>query len=140
MKDGLDRFLSAQEKSYQTALQEIQEGQKRSHWMWYIFPQIAGLGRSQTAQYYAIKDINEAKDYMKNKTLRKNLLEISQTLLEIKSSDPVRVMGWPDDMKLKSSMTLFLMAAPECDVFQKVLDKFFHGEKDENTLRILKHD
>lgn len=140
MKDGLDRFLSAQEKSYQTALQEIQEGQKRSHWMWYIFPQIAGLGRSQTAQYYAIKDINEAKDYMKNKTLRKNLLEISQTLLEIKSSDPVRVMGWPDDMKLKSSMTLFLMAAPECDVFQKVLDKFFHGEKDENTLRILKDD
>ncbi len=140
MKDGLDRFLSAQEKSYQTALQEIQEGQKRSHWMWYIFPQIAGLGRSQTAQYYAIKDINEAKDYMKNKTLRKNLLEISQTLLEIKSSDPVRVMGWPDDMKLKSSMTLFLMAAPECDVFQKVLDKFFHGEKDEKTLRILKDD
>lgn len=140
MKDGLDRFLSAQEKSYQTALQEIQEGQKRSHWMWYIFPQIAGLGRSQTAQYYAIKDINEAKDYMKNKTLRKNLFEISQTLLEIKSSDPVRVMGWPDDMKLKSSMTLFLMAAPECDVFQKVLDKFFHGEKDEKTLRILKDD
>lgn len=140
MKNGLERFLSAQEESYQTALQEIREGQKRSHWMWYIFPQISGLGRSQTAQYYAIKDIKEAKDYMKNKTLRKNLLEISQTLLEIRSSDPVHVMGWPDNMKLKSSMTLFLMAAPECDVFQKVLDKFFHGEKDENTLRILKDD
>ena len=138
-KDGLERFVSAQEKSYDTALQEIRTGRKRSHWMWYIFPQIAGLGHSQTARYYAIKDMEEARAYMKHEILGKNLIEISQALLQTPSSDPGEVMGWPDDMKLKSSMTLFLLAAPECNVFQKVLDKFFHGEKDKNTIRILKN-
>ena len=139
MKDGLERFVSAQEKSYDTALQEIRTGRKRSHWMWYIFPQIAGLGHSQTARYYAIKDMEEARAYMKHEILGKNLIEISQALLQTPSSDPGEVMGWPDDMTLKSSMTLFLLAAPECNVFQKVLDKFFHGEKDKNTIRILKN-
>ena len=139
MKDGLERFVSAQEKSYDTALQEIRTGRKRSHWMWYIFPQIAGLGHSQTARYYAIKDMEEARAYMKHEILGKNLIEISQALLQTPSSDPGEVMGWPDDMKLKSSMTLFLLASPECNVFQKVLDKFFHGEKDKNTIRILKN-
>ena len=139
MKDGLERFVSVQVKSYDTALQEIRAGRKRSHWMWYIFPQIAGLGHSQTARYYAIKDMDEARAYMKNETLRKNLIEISQALLKIPSSDPGEVMGWPDDMKLKSSMTLFALAAPEYKVFQEVLDKFFHGEKDGNTIRILKN-
>ena len=139
MKDGLERFVSAQEKSYDTALQEIRTGRKRSHWMWYIFPQIAGLGHSQTARYYAIKDMEEARAYMKHEILGKNLIEISQALLQTPSSDPGEVMGWPDDMMLKSSMTLFLLAAPECNVFQKVLDIFFHGEKDKNTIRILKN-
>lgn len=137
MKEGLDRFLTAQQDSYKTALREIQGGQKVSHWMWYIFPQIAGLGYSQMAQYYAIRDIEEAKEYLKNDILRRRLLEISQVLLETESDDAAYVMGWPDDLKLKSSMTLFLLAEPECQVFQRVLDKFFQGEKDEKTEEIL---
>lgn len=139
MKDGLERFLEAQQKYYQTALQEIKEGQKKSHWMWFIFPQIAGLGVSETARYYAIKDIKEAKTYMEDSVLRRNLVEISRALLELESDDATEVMGWPDDLKLKSSMTLFALAAPECEVFPKVLDKFFRGEKDEKTIEILNH-
>lgn len=137
MKEGLQRFLTAQRNSYETALREIRSGQKRSHWMWFIFPQIAGLGHSETAQYYAIRDMEEAKEYLKNDVLRSRLLEISQALLETESDDAAYVMGWPDDMKLKSSMTLFLLAEPECEVFQKVLDKFFQGETDQKTEEIL---
>lgn len=137
MKEGLQRFLTAQRNSYETALREIRSGQKRSHWMWFIFPQIAGLGYSETAQYYAIRDMEEAKEYLKNDVLRSRLLEISQALLETESDDATYVMGWPDDMKLKSSMTLFLLAEPKCEVFQKVLDKFFQGETDQKTEEIL---
>ena len=106
--------------------------------MWFIFPQIEGLGYSETAQYYAIKDMNEAKVYMQDYTLSSNLIEISQALLEVESNDATVVMGWPDDLKLKSSMTLFALAKPECEIFQKVLDKFFHGEKDQRTIKILR--
>lgn len=140
MKDGLERFLDAQKNSYETALGEIRAGRKRSHWIWYIFPQIAGLGRSGTAQYYAIRDLDEAKAYLQEPTLRRHLLEISQALLELETSDASRVMGWPDDLKLKSSMTLFDAAEPECRVFQGVLDKYFHGKKDQKTLEILADD
>ena len=135
--DSLDRFLIAQQNYYRTALQEIKSGRKQSHWIWYIFPQIAGLGYSETARYYAIKDMNEAKAFLENSTLKKNLVEISQALLEVDSDDAGRVMGWPDNLKLKSSMTLFALAEPGCEVFQKVLDKFFQGEKDEKTIGIL---
>ena len=110
--DSLDRFLIAQQNYYRTALQEIKSGRKQSHWIWYIFPQIAGLGYSETARYYAIKDMNEAKAFLENSTLKKNLVEISQALLEVDSDDAVRVMGWPDNLKLKSSMTLFALAEP----------------------------
>lgn len=133
----LSRFRKAQEYDYQTALTEIRQGEKRSHWMWYIFPQIAGLGRSSMADYYAIVDLEEAKDYMKDPVLGKHLIEISEALLDLKYNDPAAVMGWPDDMKLKSSMTLFSIASPECTVFQKVLDKYFSGERDRLTLEIL---
>ena len=137
MHNGLERFLTAQQKYYQTALQEIKAGQKRSHWMWFVFPQIAGLGYSQMVQYYAIKNMDEAKAYMENDILGRNLLKISETLLEVRSDDAEEVMGWPDNLKLKSSMTLFAAAKPECEVFQKVLDKFFHGEWDQKTVEIL---
>ena len=137
MDNNLERFLIAQQTYYQTALQEIKSGKKRSHWMWFIFPQIAGLGYSETARYYAIKDLDEAKAYMEDYTLGTNLIEISQALLEIKSNDADEVMGRPDNLKLKSSMTLFALAKPECEVFQKVLDKFFHGERDQRTVEIL---
>lgn len=138
MDYNLERFRSAQQNYYQTALQEIKAGQKRSHWMWFIFPQIAGLGYSETARYYAIRDMDEAKAYMEDDMLGKNLVEISEALLETESSDAQEVMGWPDNLKLKSSMTLFALAKPECEVFQKVLDKFFHGEPDQKTVEILR--
>ncbi|MGF0093610.1 DUF1810 domain-containing protein [Lachnospiraceae bacterium SGI.066] len=137
MDYNLERFLIAQQTHYRTALQEIKSGQKRSHWMWFIFPQIAGLDYSETARYYAIKDLDEAKAYMEDYTLGTNLIEISEALLEVESSDADEVMGWPDNLKLKSSMTLFALAKPECEVFQKVLDKFFGGEQDQKTIEIL---
>lgn len=137
MRDDLERFLIAQRTYYRIALQEIKNGRKRSHWMWFIFPQIVGLGHSETARYYAIKNMEEAKAYMEDYTLSSNLIEISEALLEIKSNDALEVMGWPDNLKLKSSMTLFALAKPECEVFQKVLDKFFRGERDQRTVEIL---
>ena len=137
MDNDLERFLIAQQTYYRIALQEIKSGQKRSHWMWFIFPQIAGLGYSETARYYAIKDMGEAKAYMEDYTLSSNLIEISQVLLDVDSDDATAVMGWPDNLKLKSSMTLFALAKPECEVFQKVLDKFFHGKRDQKTIEIL---
>ena len=137
MNNDLERFLIAQQTYYRIALQEIKSGRKRSHWMWFIFPQIAGLGYSETARYYAIKDMAEAKAYMEDYTLSSNLIEISQALLDVDSDDATAVMGWPDDLKLKSSMTLFALVKPECEVFQKVLEKFFHGEKDQKTIEKL---
>lgn len=137
MKKELERFLTVQQTYYRVALDEIKSGQKRSHWMWFIFPQIEGLGRSETARYYAIKDLNEAKMYLENHTLGGNLIEISKALLDIESNDPTEVMGWPDNLKLRSSMTLFALAKPECEVFQKVLDKFFQGERDQKTIEIV---
>lgn len=138
MDTDLERFLIAQQTYYRVALEEIKAGQKRNHWMWFIFPQIAGLGRSETARYYAIKNMEEAKAYMEDYTLSSNLIEISEALLEVKSNDALEVMGWPDNLKLKSSMTLFALAKPECEVFQKVLDKFFRGERDQKTVEILR--
>ena len=134
---SLDRFLKAQAGSYHAALREICNGRKQSHWMWYIFPQIQGLGMSSTAQYYAISDLEEARAYLAEPTLRARLLEISEALLTLHTNDPTAVMGWPDDLKLRSSMTLFAEAEPECAVFQKVLDKYYGGAKDPRTLRIL---
>ena len=137
MDNDLERFLIAQQTYYRIALQEIKSGQKRNCWMWFIFPQIAGLGYSETARYYAIKDMGEAKAYMEDYTLSSNLIEISQALLDVDSDDATAVMGWPDNLKLKSSMTLFALAKPECEVFQKVLDKFFHAKRDQKTIEIL---
>lgn len=133
----LDRFLKGQARNYDAALREIREGCKRSHWMWYVFPQIQGLGYSSTAQYYAIRNLEEAKAYLQHPILRERLLEISGALLSLNTNSASEVFGWPDDMKLRSSMTLFAEAEPECEVFQKVLDQYFGGRKDENTLSIL---
>ncbi|HCQ74657.1 MAG TPA: DUF1810 domain-containing protein [Clostridiales bacterium] len=132
----LNRFISAQERSYDAALREIKAGHKRTHWMWYIFPQIAGLGFSSTAQFYAISSMQEAKDYYAHPVLGKRLVEISEALLALDTSDAGAVMGYPDDLKLRSSMTLFLAASGDA-VFQKVLDKFYSGKPDSKTLSIL---
>lgn len=133
MSYDLSRFHRAQAGSYETALAEIRAGRKRSHWIWYIFPQIQGLGYSSMAQYYAIQDLDEARAYLADPVLRGRLLEISGALLALEDSDPSRVMGWPDDLKLRSSMTLFALAEPGCSVFTEVLQKFYDGEPDSRT-------
>ena len=134
----LERFYKAQEHDYETALSEIRNGRKESHWMWYIFPQVAGLGRSTMAEYYAIRSREEAKAYIEDPLLGKRLIEISQALLQVESDDTGKVMGWPDNLKLWSCMTLFAEVAPEQPVFRNVLEKFYDGEMDGKTLDILK--
>jgi uncharacterized protein (DUF1810 family) len=133
----LQRFLDAQRTDYPTALAEIKAGRKRSHWMWYVFPQLQGLGFSETARYYGIKDAAEAEAYLKHPVLGSRLVEISQALLPLPGSDANRIMGSPDDMKLRSSMTLFAAMLGTEPVFQAVLDKFFGGEQDSKTVQLL---
>ena len=133
----LDRFLDAQRGDYAAALAEVRRGRKTSHWMWYIFPQIAGLGQSSTARYYSIRDLEEAREYYAHPVLGQRLREISGALLSLRGNDPVAVFGGIDSMKLKSSMTLFAVAAPDDPLFQQVLDKYYGGQQDALTLRIL---
>jgi len=133
----LQRFIDAQKQDYATALDEMKNGRKISHWMWYIFPQIQGLGFSSTSQHYAISGLQEATAYLNHPILGQRLIEISKVLVQLDSSNAGQVFGSPDDMKLKSSMTLFA-SVPNADaVFQQVLDKFFQGNKDQKTLSIL---
>lgn len=133
----LRRFISAQKQDYLTALEEIRRGRKRSHWMWYIFPQLRGLGMSSTSYFYGIESLEEARAFLDDPYLGGNLREISQALLSLDTGDARSVMGSPDDLKLRSSMTLFSLAAPEEPVFKKVLEKFYRGVQDPATLRIL---
>ena len=135
---NLDRFKKAQSRDYATALTEIKNGRKESHWMWYIFPQLKGLGFSSMADFYGIDGLAEAKAYIADDLLRGRLVEISDALLGVASSDAREVMGYPDDLKLKSCMTVVMVAAPELEVFGKVLDKFFGGEKDLKTVEMVK--
>lgn len=134
---SIERFLKAQENDYETALAEIRAGRKRSHWIWYIFPQLEGLGHSMTAEYYGISGMEEAKEYLAHPVLRQRLVKISRALLELPTNDAYAVMGSPDNLKLRSSMTLFALADPLCTVFQQVLDKFFAGRMDEKTKELL---
>jgi uncharacterized protein (DUF1810 family) len=138
-KISLERFINAQEKSYPIALAEIKNGRKQSHWIWYIFPQVDGLGFSSTSKFYAIKDLNEAEAFLQHPVLGANFIEICEALLSIKNDNVRSVFGSPDDLKLKSSMTLFSLINNANPIFNKVLDKFFNGEKDNATLQILKH-
>ena len=135
----LSKYIKAQERTHASALRELQNGYKSSHWSWWEIPQIIGLGMTYTSREYAIKNLAEAKDYLKNDTLRTHLLELCEALLSLKTNDAGRVMGYPDDLKLRSCMTLFSVADPECGTFQAVLDKFFGGKPDERTLQILKN-
>jgi uncharacterized protein (DUF1810 family) len=137
---SLQRFLDAQRGDYEIALSEIKNGRKRVHWMWYIFPQIHGLGFSETSKFYAIKNRKEAEEYLLHPVLGKRLIEISSTLLDLDTNDAHLVFGSPDDLKLKSSMTLFSLLSEKDPVFQSILKKFFNGEKDESTLSIIAED
>lgn len=134
---NLDRFIIAQERDYQIALQEIKNGYKRSHWMWYIFPQLADLGYSATAKFYGIRNKEEADAYLKNEYLRNNLIEISEVLYEV-NDNISNILGYPDDLNLKSCMTLFNYVDPTIDIFNKIIYKFYNNEKDLITLDILK--
>ena len=133
----LSRFLEAHERDYQSALNELRAGNKQTHWMWYIFPQIAGLGRSSMSQFYSIADLNEARAYLENPVLGAHTLELCQVLLALDTNNPVEVFHWLDTLKFKSCMTLFEKADPNQKVFGMLLDKFFGGKRDRGTLERL---
>ncbi len=134
---NLERFVSSQAINYNDALKEIQNGRKTTHWMWYVFPQIQGLGNSEMARRYAIADLQEAKAYLAHPTLGPRLVQISKALLSLPGNDPYAILGSPDDLKLRSSMTLFSKVPGADPVFQEVLQKFYNDTEDERTLRIL---
>ena len=134
---NLDRFIAAQEQQYEIALSEIKAGQKRSHWMWYIFPQLRGLGHSSTAVYYGILDLEEAIAYLQHPILGARLTEITKVLRNLPGDDAHAIFGKPDDMKLRSCMTLFAQIPNAPTVFQDVLLKYFKGLPDEKTLSLL---
>jgi uncharacterized protein (DUF1810 family) len=133
----LSRFISAHQNIYPHVLKELQNGKKITHWMWFIFPQIEGLGHSSTAKYYSIKSISEAKEYIDHPLLGKRLLECCNIILKIEFRSVEDIFGYPDYLKLKSSMTLFDFVDPEENVFAEVLKKYFAGEEDQKTLSIL---
>ena len=132
----LQRFVTAQDEhgTYQRALRELREGEKQSHWMWFIFPQIAGLGRSSMAQRFAISNLAEAQAYLAHEVLGPRLLECAHALAALSGADAVEVLGPIDAQKLHSSITLFARAAPDEPVFRQVLVKYFGGEEDAATI------
>lgn len=130
---GLQRFIEAQNDSYDQALKEIRNGRKLTHWIWYIFPQIKGLGFSYNSEYYGVTSLQEARDYLENELLRKRLFEITESLLMHKGKDIESIMGDIDALKLKSSMTLFDAVKPG-SIFGEVLDGFYGGERCRRTL------
>jgi uncharacterized protein (DUF1810 family) len=127
MNDGLDRFVSAQAGVYADALAELDQGRKRTHWMWFVFPQIAGLGHSPTARRYAITSLDEARAYLAHPVLGPRLEESARAVLAIDGKSAEDIFGYPDDLKLRSSMTLFARAADDPGVFQAVLDRYYDG-------------
>lgn len=136
---GLDRFVDAQKDLYPQALRELQAGQKRSHWMWFIFPQLTGLGRSPTAQHFALASLDEARDYLAHPMLGERLRAVTGAVLAHSNRSLGEIFGQPDDMKFRSSMTLFAEAAePGAGaLFRTALERFCNGEPDRETLRLL---
>jgi uncharacterized protein (DUF1810 family) len=136
----LQRFTDAQDagNTYGTALDELRRGRKRTHWMWFVFPQLRGLGRSATAQHFALSGLTEARAYLAHPVLGPRLRECATALTQLPDHDPERVLGPVDALKLRSSMTLFSLAAPDEAVFSEVLDRFFDGAADEATVRLLR--
>ena len=132
---SLTRFVHAQDAggTYDTALAELRAGHKRSHWMWFVLPQLAGLGRSATAQRYAIADLDEARAYLAHPVLGPRLRDCARALTALDTTDPVAVLGGIDAQKLRSSMTLFAHAAPDEPLFRAVLDQYFGGAEDDAT-------
>lgn len=134
----LTRFVTAQEDDYEQALAEIKSGEKRTHWMWYIFPQIDGLGSSSMAKRYSIKNIDEAREYLAHPILGPRLLECADAAVRVDGRTANEIFGYPDDLKLCSSATLFAHASPPGSVFERLLEKFYQGRRDAKTLQILR--
>ena len=137
---NLNRFVEAQSDVFQRALTELKRGEKRSHWMWFIFPQIAGLGYSSTANFYAIKSKDETKAYLNHLLLGPRLIECSKVLLQHQGLSASDIFGFPDDLKLRSSMTLFATVSEPDSVFSRVLGQYFEGQPDDRTLELLRQE
>lgn len=138
-KYDLQRFLDAHNQAYLRALSEVRSGKKETHWMWFIFPQLKGLGKSDTAKFYAISDLPEAREYLAHPVLGRHLLEITRELLKITDRTAGEIFGHADDLKLHSSMTLFAEAADGNSLFSKVIKHYFGGDKDLSTMLLLKN-
>jgi uncharacterized protein (DUF1810 family) len=135
--EDLTRFVLAQEADYETALSEIRSGRKRSHWMWYIFPQYEGLGSSAMSRRYAIRSLAEAEAYLMHPVLGPRLVECAEAVVSVEGRSAFEIFGSPDDMKLRSCATLFATVSPPGSVFERLLDKYFRGGRDAETLRLL---
>ncbi len=133
----LNRFIGAQEGVYDRVLAELRNGLKRTHWMWYIFPQIDGLGMSPTTRHYAIKSLEEARLYLRHPVLGQRLVESAEAVLAVHGRSASDIFGYPDDMKLQSSMTLFALVAEPGSAFERVLDKYYQGKRDARTVQIV---
>lgn len=131
----LDRFVAAQAPVMDQVLAELKAGQKASHWMWFVFPQLQSLGRSQTAMFYGLSDVDEARRYLAHPVLRARLLDCTRTVLAHCDKTAHQIFGSPDDVKFRSCMTLFMLAAPEVDVFRQALDAFYSGVPDPHTVQ-----
>ncbi len=136
----LDRFVRAQHGAYARALAEVRAGRKRTHWMWFVFPQIAGLGTSETARHYALRSVDEAAAYLRHPTLGPRLAEIAEAALAANVRSARDLLGSPDDLKLRSSATLFAAVAPAGSVFERLLARYYGGEPDARTLRLIGAD
>jgi uncharacterized protein (DUF1810 family) len=134
---NLTRFVQAQEDDYERALSELRSGRKRTHWMWYIYPQLDGLAFSATSKHYAIKNIEEAKAYLEHPILGPRLLECAEAVLQGEGRSVAEIFGYPDDLKLRSCATLFACVSPPGSVFERLLEKYYQGEPDQETLRLL---
>jgi len=135
----MSRFLKAQKDNYDQVLSEIKGGRKRSHWMWYIFPQLDGLGFSWTSKQYSIKSIEEARAYLRHPILGSRLLECSVAVIDVVGRSVAEIFGSPDDLKLRSCATLFAPLSPSGSVFHRILEKYYHGVQDDKTLHLLEN-
>ena len=133
----LNRFLSAQTHAYEQALSEIKAGHKRSHWMWFIFPQFDGLAFSSMSKLYSIKSLDEARAYLAHPILGPRLLQCAEAVVGVKGHSAAEIFGSPDDLKLRSCATLFAFASPPGSVFERLLSKYYGGERDDKTLRLV---
>jgi len=136
-EQDLERFVAAQGPVYERALAELQQGRKRSHWMWFVFPQLTGLGRSPTAQYFAIRSVEEARSYLAHPVLGQRLRECTGAMLGVVGRSASEILGFPDDLKFRSSITLFAALSERGSVFEHALERYYDGEPDSRTLELL---